>query len=236
MRSVRTLALVVAAAAVPLAVASGSAAAQPGLTPPGAAPPAPAYYPPPPPPPPAPPARGGLVLGFGIGLGSMSVDGESLECPSCEAEPPAFVGDLRIGYALSPRLALSFVVVGAAKTIEDSSVSGFTASLGSGVVAARYWATPRLWVEGGLGSSTLTLVYEDRFEGGVEYEYQLERGATLLLGLGYELASSPRFALDLHARLVAAGFEDAAFADSTDGSTVSTATLGLGFHWYGIGR
>ncbi|MEZ4365567.1 MAG: hypothetical protein R2939_04680 [Kofleriaceae bacterium] len=214
-----------------LALLTGVAAAQPGGGPPG----------PPPPPPQSGPGSGGyyatapqtapggfmhqggrLTLGVSLGLGSMEAESGPLTCINCDYSPIAGGVAAHIGGMLNPRLALMLELQANVQTVREEI--GGTQSLvqTAAMVAAQYWATPRLWLKGGLGAAHLSFSYDDAY-GSVEQP--IDDGVAVLGAVGYELISAPRHSLDLQGRILVGGY------DGID-DQITAAQIGVGFNWF----
>jgi len=201
------------------------AAAQPG---------APAPAPPPPPPPQGyyaqPPGvpggfhdrTGRMAIGFSVGLGSLKIGDDQVTCPSCNYDPIAAEFDFHIGGMLSPRLALLFEVQGNAQTIDDNGYGATSLVNAAAMVAGQYWLTPQLWIKGGLGAASLSYSYDDGY---VSASDEIDKGAAIMAGIGYELLSARNFSIDLQGRIMSAQY------DSFD-QNVTSGSVGVGFNWF----
>jgi hypothetical protein len=206
---------VTAALAISL-LASATASAQPGSPPPPPPGGGGGYYPPPPPPPVW--ERRGLAVGFGLGLGGMSDSQGAIGCASCEYNPASVGLDFHIGGMLSPRFALLFEIWGQGQQMDVSGSETLVQTML--MVAAQYWVTPQLWLKGGLGVSHLSVSFDDGSE-----PLDLDEGGAVMGAVGYEILSSPRFALDLQGRLGMGTY------DSAEGN-IQTGMISLGLNWY----
>jgi hypothetical protein len=198
---------------------TGTALAQPGYGPPpgqpGYGPPPPAYYPPPPP-----PGRSGLAIGFGFGLGGMEADSGPIRCDRCNYDPVAGGFDFHIGAMLQPNLALLFELNATGQRLD--AVGAEYLNQIQLMAALQYWITPMLWIKGGVGSSHLSISYDDGYGGDTA---DLDSGLGLMGAIGYEILHSSRFAIDLQLRLSSGtygGLED----------EIHAGILGVGFNWY----
>lgn len=144
----------------------------------------------------------GFMIGFGLGLSIAT-------CGDCEDTESSLGFDFNIGGFLNPRLALMYDI-GAWFDSED----GASLSLSTHTVAAQYWATPQLWLKGGLGFSQVRF----DFEGGDESE----AGLGITLAMGFEVLKQRNFALDLSGRLSHLDF---------DGFDFQTVNLVVGARW-----
>lgn len=198
--------------------AAATAAAQPGQPPP----PPPGYGPSPyygPPPAYQPQARRGLAIGFGFGVGGMdSQDG--IRCDGCSSEPVAGGFNGHIGAMLAPNLAI--LLEGTVTGQQLDAVGAQTLMQAQLLAAVQYWLTPMLWIKGGLGSSHLSISYDDGYETQSE---ELDTGMAAMAAIGYEVLHAPRFAIDVDLRLSTGtynGLDD----------KISAGLVGVGFSWY----
>ncbi|HVK89554.1 MAG TPA: hypothetical protein VM513_35775 [Kofleriaceae bacterium] len=171
--------------------------------------------------------QGRLIFGFSLGLGGMSDRFGDIECFDCEYSPIAAGVTGHIGGFIGPRLALVGELQGSAQTISSDRFTGDTYTLvqGSLVVAAQYWATPQLWLKGGVGFANLQVQRSYYGDGIVDEESIPENGLALVGGIGYELLSAQRFSVDLQGRLQHGSYK------GIDNS-VTAGTIGVGINWF----
>jgi len=215
--SVRAPVMAVAAlAALAVLAAPSSAGAQPG----GPPPPPPGYgggygggyYGPPPD-----ATRRGLTLGVGLGLGLMDSDSTITDCFNCgDDQPLSFALDAHLGLMLSPHLALLGEVFWQGQGVDGDTFDWIGQTMLMGAI--QFWLTPQLWIKGGLGVASLTLHYED-------FDDEIDTGVAAMGAIGFELLSSPWFAIDIQGRLASGSY------DGID-DHVNVGTVGLGFNWY----
>lgn len=162
---------------------------------------------------------GRLAVGFSLGLGGMSYNGNAISCSTCDYNPLAFELDAHLGGMLSPRFALLFEVQVNAQTIESDFLDGDTTlSQAAAMVAGQGWITPQLWIKGGIGLSNLQI--DDAFS-----TSDLGNGVALMGAIGYEILSARNFALDLQGRII-----EGTYNGGDDHLT--SGTIGLGINWY----
>lgn len=192
--------------AMTLAVLLGSLATAQAQNqyPPGYGPP-PGYYAPPPPG----VYRQGFFIGGALGFGGI-------EASPCGAGycGVAFAGEIHLGGMLNPRMGLEGDFWLNTRGISNSD-GQFSHSIST--LALQYWATPQLWLKGGIGvghvqttSDSLGLL-ED------------ETGLALMGAVGFELAQGPHFALDLQFRLGRGVY---------DGADLNNYGFLIGLNWY----
>ena len=167
---------------------------------------------------------GRLALGFSIGLGGMSSNAQGdIGCSSCNYNPIAVEVDGHVGGMLSPRFGLMLELQGNVQTIEDNGQGGtVTLSQGTAMVAGQFWLTPKLWIKGGIGVAHLSYDFTDPYQ---TQSQPIDNGGAIMGAAGYELYSTPEFAVDLQGRII-----DGSYKGIND--HITSATVGLGFNWY----
>lgn len=169
--------------------------------------------------------RGGTAMGgFSIGLGGMNVNGDEVECASCDYSPIGVEFDAHIGGMLSDRFGLALELQVNAETIEDSAYETSSLAQSTVMISGQYWINRQLWVKGGLGLSHLSVEGTDYYG---DFTEPVDDGAAIMAGVGYELFSSPTFGLDLQGRFVSAGYDGI-------GDRITALTVGVGFNWYSL--
>lgn len=210
-----------AAVAAVLVLAATPARAQYAAPPP----PPQSYGPPsaqPAPPPPAEPApgiyRSGWYFGVSVGGGGISFqdrDGNRSESLG------AIMGDIYFGGMVTPQLGIQLELWGALHDYDPYEFQGYETAqlaLGNAGIAAKYWATPKLWLKLGLGTAS--------------QEFQLDgetvdtvKGSSFLAGIGYELWQRGNMAIDVQFSTTMTSYEQGA-ADST------VSGIKFGMSWY----
>lgn len=161
--------------------------------------------------------REGLVFGFGAGLGSMIAD-----CDECRSTFEAFGLDAHIGWMLAPRLALVLDSWAMAHVEDFLVVYQHIATLG-----LTWWATPRLWVQGGLGYASAGYHWSGIF---AEREDRTAFRPGFLVGIGYELHQTRHFTIDARLRYGTGTYGEHVGDDYVvRGHSIA---LGVGFSWY----
>jgi hypothetical protein len=155
-------------------------ASGPGATPPAHASPSPA----------APRIRQGLVIGAGLGAGSVS----TAACFDCG---PGTALEFHVGGMLNPRLALmgELWFFGRSGTPASTNQNLYT-------VAAQYWATDRLWFKVAMGGAAFQVTGDNVQMGNETLVIAEKRNGLGLAGVGgLEALQIGTFALDLELRL-----------------------------------
>ena len=155
------------------------------------------------------PDREGLTLGFGLGVGQLQINDD------------AVTGDSNLGVSLRAGFGLSqrFLIVGSLEGTRAQTEGGGALQLNFAGVSAQAYLWPRLFVSAGLGYVALDeLDRDNQLLGRTE-----DDSLALLLGVGFEILQTQRFAMSVELR---------GFAAELEGDTVSGANALLGFQWY----
>jgi hypothetical protein len=145
-------------------------------------------------------ARDGVMLSIGLGagrLGCATDDGDD-----CDGEgsirAAGIIGEA--GFMIAPSLALLGQVSGAVHKDDDYELSQWVAA-----AAVRAWPARRLWLEAGAGAArTRVEVMGDI----LDIEAESETVPAVVGGVGAEVLSSDKFALDIALRGAAGLYED----------------------------
>jgi len=156
--------------------------------------------------------RQGLILGGGIGVGHISCDGAD-----CSDTNSAGGLNLQVGGMVAPNLGIMVDAWGMSHS--DGDQATFTHTIVTG--ALRWWLSPRLWLQGGVGVAQATWDYSSDV---VDYQSKSDTVPALMGAVGIELLSSPTFAMNLELRGGTGFFED--------DTRVRNLSLGVGVDWY----
>ena len=165
--------------------------------------------------------RSGMVLGFNVGAGSAEAkfdgDGGSI---SSDRESGGG-GNLRIGYAISPKVVLGLETAGWSKKVEDGNVDS-TWSLGVAAFGATWYpAAGGFFMRAGVGVGRA----EVKWDAGSGLTASADdTGFGLTTGLGYEWRLTRRFALGPQV--------DLNYVDIGDGVSMNWFNVTLGFNWF----
>jgi hypothetical protein len=166
-----------------------------------------------------------LTWGFSVGLGYMNDNGQRIECTGCDVAPLSGYLEGHIGGMLNNRLGLMLEIQGNAQQISGYDPTSLNSSETIRQVlvmgALQYWLTPILWIKGGIGVANLDVI-------GDYTQYAIaDSGLALMGGIGVELLSARRFALELQGRI-----SEGVYHYDTGTDNITTGTIGLGFNWY----
>jgi hypothetical protein len=145
-------------------------------------------------------ARDGLILSVGVGagrLGCSTDDGDDCD-GNGSIRAAGLVGEA--GLMLSPSLALVGQISGAVHKDDDFELSQWIAA-----GALRGWVAPRLWIEGGFGAARTRVDVMGDF---LDFSAESETVPAAVAGIGAEVISSDKFALDIALRGATGFYED----------------------------
>ncbi len=169
-------------------------------------------------PPPAvdPGVRTGWIFGIGVGVGSLRA-----ECDTCGDAGVAGGLHGHIGYMLRPKLAILLDLWGMGHTEDE-----LTVYQNIGVIAARYWFTPALWAQGGLGSAQAGY----KWSGVVTLKDRTETVFGVMFAGGYEFYRRGHWVIDGQLRY-GTGFYS---GEEQDSYVVKAHSLSIGaaLSWY----
>lgn len=158
--------------------------------------------------------RRGVLIGVGLQAGHIR-----FQCnndPDCGSEVNESGGlNLSLAYMLSPKLALSvdgWAMVHRSEFLNET----VTVTHSMLTIGPQIWLLPRIWLRGGLGWARLSMDVGN-------FQAESESVLGVMGAVGFEVLTSPRFALDLQLR-GGTGFYD--------GVDAINAGLGLGFTWF----
>lgn len=145
-------------------------------------------------------ARDGVVLSVGLGagrLGCATDDGDDCDGDG-SIRAAGIIGEA--GFMLAPSIALLGQVSGAVHRADDYELSQWVAA-----GAVRAWPARRLWLEAGAGAArTRVEVMGDL----LDIEAESETVPAVVGGIGAEVLSSDKFALDVALRGATGLYED----------------------------
>lgn len=145
-------------------------------------------------------ARDGVILSVGLGagrLGCSTDDGDDCDGDG-SIRAAGLVGEA--GLMLSPSLALVGQISGAVHKDDDFELSQWIVA-----GALRGWVAPRLWLEGGVGAARTRVDVMGDF---LDFSAESETVPAAVAGIGAEVISSDKFALDIALRGATGFYED----------------------------
>jgi len=157
-----------------------------------------------------------FVIGFDIGLGVLGG-----LCGGCDHNLGGVSADFFAGAQLTRRLAVIGELLSVAHMLPaDSADDRGVATHTFATVAARFWATPELWLQTGVGAATF------RVDGSSDDQGEL--APAFALAIGGELDHAPTRTISLAAHLGMGIYED------DDGSSTGLYNIAVvvGWHWF----
>lgn len=145
-------------------------------------------------------ARDGVILSVGIGAGRMGCttdDGDDCDGDG-SIRAAGLIGEA--GLMLTPSLAIIGQVSGVVHRDDDYELSQWVAAGG-----LRAWVAPRFWIEGGVGAARTKIDVMGDF---LDISAESETVPAVAAGLGVEVLSSNKFALDVALRGANGFYED----------------------------
>jgi hypothetical protein len=133
--------------------------------------------------------RRNLLVGAALGGGTFSYYGCGKVCGD------AWMGELHVGAMLREGLALEAEVWGGFHPYSDPTFGAGRSSIGIWTLAFQIWATERLWLKTGLGVGNIEATTS---KAGTALTDQ--RAIAFMAAIGFELARSYRYAIDLQLR------------------------------------
>jgi hypothetical protein len=127
--------------------------------------------------------RSGLILGFGVGGGSIIAD----QCGNCGG---GGAWEAHIGGMVNPRLAVMGELWGLARPTDAGTL--YHVIYGA---ALQFWVADILWLKGGIGGGSIS--FEDR----IELTTTGESALALSGAIGVEVVQTYNFALDIQLRV-----------------------------------
>ncbi len=163
---------------------------------------------------------GGLAIGGSVGIGYMNDNGKSVDCSTCDINPATGELDLHIGPMINARTAILFEMQFNVQQIAYDPTQDVTLSQSLFMGAVQWWATPQLWLKGGIGVGHLDV--NDNINGTYAVA---DTGLGLMGGAGFEILSARNFALDLQLRIAHGQY-------TGSGDSITSGTVGIGINWY----
>jgi hypothetical protein len=157
------------------------------------------------------------LVGLGVGIGGVQVEGRELSCTGCGNQPVATDFNVHIGGWAGTQTAMLLELQGSAQTIEMNDSGAVRMAQLAAMVGGQYWLTPRLWLKGGIGASTVATRSDKQTE-------RVDSGLALMCGVGYELSGGERYSVEVLARLTSGNYDWF--------GQVRAASIGVGLNWY----
>ncbi len=164
--------------------------------------------------------RKGFLFEFVVGGGIISIE-DSAGIQTFDKAQGTFVfPDLKFGYMLNERLAITASLPGNIYEFQD-----YDRNFGAVIPSVQYWVKDRWWLHGGIGLAIDSPALYD-IEDNVNDDWNF--GFAVMASTGYEIYKKKNFALNVQSKLVLGSV-------SMDGDLDRDAVIfniGLGFSWF----
>ncbi|WP_299099958.1 hypothetical protein [uncultured Winogradskyella sp.] len=163
--------------------------------------------------------RDGFIFEFSLGAGLISIeDSEGIQTFD-KSQGTFTFPDLKFGYMLNDKLAITAVMPGAIYEFQDND-----RHFGSFIPSVQYWVKDRWWIHGGIGLAIdAPALYDIKDDVNDDWNF----GCAVMASTGYEIYKKKNFALNLQSNLVIGS----AYLDEDAHRDVITFNVGLGFSW-----
>ena len=163
--------------------------------------------------------RDGFIFEFSVGAGIISLE-DSAGIQTFDSAQGAFVfPDLKIGYMLNEKLAITVAIPGNIYEFQDND-----RNFGGFIPSVQYWVKDRWWIHGGIGLAIDSpALYDIKDHVNDDWNF----GCAVMASTGYEIYKKKNFALNVQSKLVLgrASLEGDAHRDAV------IFNIGLGFSW-----
>jgi hypothetical protein len=168
---------------------------------------------------------GKLMYGGSIGIGAMSDAGGEISCSNCDTA--AAQVSAHVGGFVEPQLALMGELQGNFQTLHSDAFTGDTSVLTQATLmfAGQYWASPRLWLKGGVGFATLQVDRSYYGDDIIDESTVPESGLALMAAVGYEVMATPGYSIEVQGRLVDGAYDSINYH-------LTAISVGVGVNWY----
>jgi|TARA_R110002072_G_scaffold192107_9_gene348885 hypothetical protein len=164
--------------------------------------------------------REGFMFEFTVGGGIISIE-DSAGIQTFDESQGTFVfPDLKLGYMLNDRLAITVSMPGNIYEFQDND-----RNFGGFIPSVQYWVKDKWWIHGGIGLAIDSpALYDIKDDVNDDWNF----GTAVMVSSGYEMYKKKNFALNVQSKLVLGHA-------SLDGDTQRDALIfnvGLGFSWF----
>lgn len=164
--------------------------------------------------------REGFMFEFGLGGGIISIEDSAGLQSFDDAQGAGTFPELKFGYMLNNRLAITVSAPGMIYTINDND-----RHFGGIIPAVQYWVKDRWWIHGGAGLAIDSPALYD-IEDNVNDDWNT--GIAVMVSTGYEVYRKNKFALNVQSKLLLGGVK---LNNNIDRDVVQLS-LGIGFSWF----
>jgi hypothetical protein len=164
--------------------------------------------------------RQGFMFEFSLGGGIISIEDTAGIQSFDDAQGAFSFPDLKFGYMLNNRLALTLSIPGMIYSVNDND-----RHFGGVIPAVQYWVKDRWWVHGGAGLAIDSPALYD-IEDNVNDDWNT--GIAVMASTGYEVYRKHNFALNIQSKLLLGGVN---LTHGIDRDVVQLS-LGVGLSWF----
>ncbi len=164
--------------------------------------------------------RKGFMFEFVVGGGIISIeDSEGIQTFD-ESQGTFVFPDLKLGYMLNDRLAITVSMPGNIYKFQDND-----RNFGGLIPSVQYWVKEKWWIHGGVGLAIDSpALYDIKDDVNDDWNF----GTAVMVSSGYEMYKKKNFVLNVQSKLVLGHA-------SLDGDVQRDALIfnvGLGFSWF----
>ncbi|WP_397445283.1 hypothetical protein [Polaribacter sp. R77954] len=164
--------------------------------------------------------REGFMFEFAIGGGIISTEDSDGIQSFDEAQGAFSFPDLKFGYMLNNRLALTLSIPGMIYSVNDND-----RHFGGFIPAIQYWVKDRWWIHGGAGLALDSPALYD-IKNNVNDDWNT--GIAVMASTGYDVYRKNNFALNVQSKLLLGGVN---LNNGIDRDVVQFS-VGIGFSWF----
>lgn len=164
--------------------------------------------------------REGFMFEFGLGGGIISIEDSAGLQSFDDAQGAGTFPELKFGYMLNNRLAVTVSAPGMIYTINDND-----RHFGGIIPAVQYWVKDRWWIHSGAGLAIDSPALYD-IKDNVNDDWNT--GIAVMMSTGYEVYRKNKFALNVQSKLLLGGVK----LDNNIDRDAVQLSLGIGFSWF----
>ena len=164
--------------------------------------------------------RDGFMFEFGLGGGIISIEDSAGPQSIDDTQGGGTFPELKFGYMLNDRLAVTVSAPGMIYTINDND-----RHFGGIIPSVQYWVKDRWWIHGGAGLGIDAPALYD-IKDNVNDDWNT--GIAAMVSTGYEVYRKNKFAMNVQSKLLVGGVKISSNIDRE----VVQFSVGIGFSWF----
>lgn len=164
--------------------------------------------------------RDGFMFEFGLGGGIISIKDSAGPQRFDDTQGGGTFPELKFGYMLNDRLAITVSAPGMIYTINDND-----RHFGGIIPSVQYWVKDRWWIHGGAGLGIDAPALYD-IKDNVNDDWNT--GIAAMVSTGYEVYRKNKFAMNVQSKLLVGGVKISSNIDRE----VVQFSVGIGFSWF----